>query len=132
MNNPIKEPQKTVNEAPVHQSEAEVDEEKQIIIHCRCDARESHDTYIRIWKTTFLIDQASDDKSDLLFAFNISFYPTWDLLPGNSTKKFTLIFGGLPRSCKIFDLIEVADGTGEFKSKGIIRNKEDVYYAVFM
>jgi len=131
MRNPINESQKTVNEEPVNQSEEEVGVEKQIIIHCRCDSSGSEDSYLRIWKTTYLIDHDSEYKCNLLFAFKISFYPVWDLLPGNSSRKFTLIFGGLPKSCRMFDLIEVADGTGEFVSKGIVRNKEDVYYLIF-
>jgi hypothetical protein len=130
MNRAIKEPEKIVSEEPVYETEEQVDEEKQIIIHCRCDSQGSDDSYIRIWKTTFLIDQDSAFRSDLLFAYNISFYPVWDLLPGNSSRKITLVSGGLPKSCRIFDLIEVADGTGEFVSKGIVRNKEDVYYTM--
>ena len=131
MNNPLKMPAKKVNDEPDNETAFEVEEEKQVIVHCRCDSRGSDDSYIRIWKTTFLIDQASECKRQLLFAFNIPFYPVWDLLPGNSSRKITLIFEGLPKSCKIFDLIEVTDGTGEFVSKGIIRNNEDVYYTVF-
>jgi hypothetical protein len=100
------------------------------MIHCRCVSKGNFDSWIRIWKTTYLIDPASEYKSDLLFAYNISFYPIWDLLPANSSKKFTLVFGGLPKNCRVFDLIEVADGNGEFKFKGIIRNKEDIYYVI--
>ncbi|MCX6239553.1 MAG: hypothetical protein NTY07_18725 [Bacteroidia bacterium] len=131
MNTPVKEPEKKTNEEPVNETAFEVEEEKQIIVHCRCDSLDKYDSWIRIWKTTFLIDPVSEYKSDLLFAYNISFYPVWDLFPGNSSKKFTLVFGGLPKSCQIFDLIEVTDGTGAFESKGMIRNKEDIYNVVF-
>jgi hypothetical protein len=131
MNNPIKYPEKHLDKDPIDQPEPEVDEERQIIIHCSCASQSNSDSWIRIWKTTFLIDQNSGFQSDLLFAYNITFYPDWDLLPSNSSKKFTLLFGGLPKSCRIFDLIEVTDDTGEFESKGIIRNMEDVYYALF-
>ena len=131
MNAPVKEPEKKVNEDPVNETAFEVEEERQIIVHCRYNSKGSDDSWIRIWKTTYLIDRASEYKSDLLFAYNISFYPVWDLISGNSSKKFTLVFGGLPRSCQIFDLIEVTDGTGAFELKGIVRNKEDVYYKVF-
>jgi len=131
MNTPVKEPEKKVNEDPVNETAFEVEEERQIIVHCRYNSKGSDDSWIRIWKTTYLIDRASEYKSDLLFAYNISFYPVWDLISGNSSKKFTLVFGGLPRSCQIFDLIEVTDGTGAFELKGIVRNKEDVYYKVF-
>jgi len=131
MNAPVKEPEKKVNEDPVNETAFEVEEERQITVHCRYDSKGGDDSWIRIWKTTYLIDRASEYKSDLLFAYNISFYPVWDLISGNSSKKFTLVFGGLPRSCQIFDLIEVTDGTGAFELKGIVRNKEDVYYKVF-
>jgi hypothetical protein len=48
----------------------------------------------------------------------------------NGYKRFTLVFGPLPKSCKKFDLIEVTDEGGAFVSYGIPRNKEDVYYLV--
>jgi len=130
MNAPVKEPEKKVNEDPVNETAFEVEEERQITVHCRYDSKGGDDSWIRIWKTTFLIDRASEYKSDLLFAYNISFYPYWEMIPCNSSKKFTLVFGGLPKSCLKFDLIEVTDGTGAFESKGIIRNKEDIYNVV--
>jgi hypothetical protein len=75
-------------------------------------------------------DKASESRSNLLFAFNISFYPIWDFIPLNGSKKFTLVFGPLPRSCKKFDLLEVTEDRGAFVSNGIPRNKEDVYHIV--
>lgn len=40
------------------------------------------------------------------------------------------IFGALPSPCKVFDLIEIFDDTGPFETKGIKRNREDVYFVV--
>jgi hypothetical protein len=131
MTAPVKERKDKVNEEPVNETDYQVEEEKQIIFHCRFDAPGNEDALIRIWPTTYLIDRASDYKSDLLFAYNISFYPVWDLIPVNSTKKFTLVFGGLPKSCKVFDLVEITNNWDGFTSKGIVRKKEDVYTVKF-
>ena len=90
MNSPIKEPKIKANEAPVNETAFEVEEERQIIVHCRCDSKGIDDLWIRIWKTTFLIDRVSEYKSDLLFAYNISFYPYWEMIPYNSFKKFII------------------------------------------
>ena len=131
MTAPVKEHKDKENEEPLNETDYEVEEEKQIIVHCRYGVPGDEDSLIRIWKTTYLIDRESEFKTDLLFAYNISFYPVWDLLPANSTRKFTLIFGGLPKSCKVFDLIEVTNGWGAFEFRGIIRNKEDIYNIAF-
>jgi len=76
------------------------------------------------------MDKGSECRSNLLFAFNISYYPIWDVIPQNRSKSFTLVFGPLPKSCKTFDLIEVTDDSGAFVSNGIQRNKVDVYHLV--
>ena len=131
MTAPVKERKGKESEEPVNETDYQVEEEKQIIVHCRFDAPGNEDALIRIWPTTYLIDRASDYKSDLLFAYNISFYPVWDLIPVNSTKKFTLVFGGLPKSCKVFDLVEITNNWDGFTSKGIVRKKEDVYTVKF-
>lgn len=115
---------------PVAETEYEFEEEKQIIVHCRCDSKGHENDKVRIWKTTYLIDKASECRSNLLFAFNISYYPIWDILPLNGSKRFTLVFGPLPKSCKIFDLIEVTNDAGAFVVYGITRNREDVYHIV--
>ena len=126
----IAKPKEVTISEPVTETEYEFEEEKQIIVHCRCDIQGYKYDLIRIWRTTYLMDKGSESKSNLLFAFNISFYPIWDMIPPSRSKSFTLIFGPLPKSCKIFDLIEVADDNGAFVSYGIPRNKEDVYYLV--
>ncbi|MEI6140344.1 MAG: hypothetical protein WCP85_13835 [Mariniphaga sp.] len=131
MNDFVTETEKKSKKNSVFEPEFKIEAERQIVIHCRCDSRGIRDEWIRIWKTTYLIDRISKYKSELLFAYNISFYPDRDLLPCNSSKKFTLVFSSLPKNCQVFDLIEVTDDNGEFISKGIIRTNEDIYYAVF-
>ena len=128
----VKERKDKESEEPVNETDYQVEEEKQIIVHCRFDAPGNEDALIRIWPTTYLIDRSSDYKSNLMFAYNISFYPVWDLIPVNSTKKFTLVFAGLPKRCKVFDLIEITNNRDGFVLKGIVRKKEDVYTITFL
>lgn len=40
---------------------------------------------------------------------------------------FTLVFSGLPKDCKMFDLIEVIPEEGGFHVKEIRRNESDIY-----
>ncbi len=119
----------TINET-VLETEYEFEEEKQIFVHCRCDSSGRENDKVRIWRTTYLVDNESECRSNLLFAFNISYYPVWEYIPLNGSKRFTLVFGPLPKSCKIFDLIEITDEGGAFVSNGISRNQEDVYHLV--
>ncbi|MCK9413082.1 MAG: hypothetical protein M0Q53_12325 [Prolixibacteraceae bacterium] len=124
----LEKPENGTTIEPIEETEYEFEVAKQIIVHCRCDSRGHENDKVRIWKTTYLVDKESGCKSNLLFAFNISFYPIWDIFPLNGTKRFTLVFGLLPKSCKKFDLLEVTDDRGAFVSNGITRNKEDVYH----
>lgn len=126
----VEKPEKSTVTEQVEETEYEFDEERQVIVHCRCYSRGHANDKVRIWRTTYLIDKSSECKSKLLFAFNISFYPVWDIIPQNGFKRFTLVFGPLPKGCKTFDLIEVTDDSGAFVSFGIQRNREDVYHIV--
>ena len=83
---------------------------------------------LRIWKTTFLIDPNSDSRSALLHAEHISYAPQWTLIPDGSTYSFLLIFSSLPKSCKVFDLLEDIPQPGSFHVKNIKRNEKDVYH----
>ncbi len=102
-------------------------EESQVIIHCTYAATYGYD-WIRIWKTTFLFDKGSDHKSKLLLAENIPLYPVWKEIGIGETLYFTLIFSALPKSCKVFDMIEKIPEHGGFEFKNIRRNKTDVYH----
>jgi hypothetical protein len=104
----------------------EPDTEKQVIVHCRVGSS-PFDTYLRIWKSTYLRDKDSSHKSKLLTAHNITFYPVWMPVKSGLNTKFTLVFSSLPKDCTSFDLFEdIPEGNG-FYSELISRNKSDVY-----
>lgn len=107
--------------------QAKVEEEKQVIVHCCFPASPFFGNLIRIWKSTVLIDNHSKGKSCLLFADHISFFPNWTEVPPMQDYWFTLIFSGLPKDCKSFDLKEIIPQEGGFWVQEIKRNKTDVY-----
>lgn len=102
-------------------------EEQQVIIHCSIYAMDFGDA-ARIWKSTYLIDKETGKTYKLLFADGISFAPQWTLIPYNKPLEFTLIFKGLPKSCKLFDLVEIIPEEGGFEVLNVNRNSTDVYY----
>ena len=104
-----------------------VNEEKQVIIHCSIYAMDYGDA-ARIWRSTYLIDKITGEKYELLFAEGISYAPQWTLIPFNNPLEFTLIFKGLPKSCLVFDLVEIIPEAGGFEILNINRNGTDVYY----
>lgn len=102
-------------------------EDSFVYVHCHFD-NPSDDMLIRIWRTTFLIDRASGVRSQLLHAENISYAPQWTIIPRKGDFTFLLIFGGLPKSCAVFDLVEEIAQPGGFFVKDIRRNETDVYH----
>lgn len=102
-------------------------EEQQVIIHCSIYGMDYGDE-ARIWKSTYLIDKETGKTYKLLFADGISFAPQWTLIPFNKPLEFTLIFKGLPKSCKLFDLVEIIPEEGGFQVLNVKRNATDVYY----
>lgn len=103
------------------------DEESFIYVHCHYD-NPPEGSLIRIWKSTFLVDNATGTRSQLVHAENISIAPQWTMIPGRSTFSFLLVFESLPKSCKIFDLFEEIPQPGGFHVKNIHRNAQDVYH----
>ena len=103
-----------------------VDEERQVTVHCKYDAGNEGDG-IRIWKSTFLYARDSNHKSSLIHTLKISIYPCWTFIEAGKTIFFTLIFSGLPHSCKSFYLIENIPEPGGFFVENISRNNLDVY-----
>ena len=106
---------------------SQVETEGTVIVHCSFTAIIS--TGIRIWHSTFLVDKVSGRKSKLLHAINIPFALTILPVKAGTTARFTLIFSALPKTCKVFDLIEIAqvpDFCG-FTVYHINRNENDVY-----
>jgi hypothetical protein len=102
-------------------------EEKQVIVHCFFECPPNRDLLIRIWATTYLVDNHSSHKSQLLFFDNISLYPEWTPVEAGTRFEFTLIFSGMPSDCVSFDLIEEIPAEGGFYVPTIARNKTDVY-----
>jgi hypothetical protein len=119
-------PKIKIDEKILEAAKNEADLEKQVIIHCL--VKSSHiDTYVRIWKSTYLRDKDSSHKSKLLTAHNITFYPIWMPVKSGRNAKFTLVFSALPKECTFFDLFEDIPQGGGFYSGLISRNKTDVY-----
>ena len=102
-------------------------EDSFVYVHCHYQ-NSGQDMLIRIWNTTYLLDKASASRSKLLHAENISFAPTWTQIPNRGTYSFLLVFEGLPKGCKIFDLIEEIPQPGGFEVRNISRNEKDVYH----
>lgn len=103
------------------------DEQSYIYVHCYF---ENHwpDMLIRVWKTTFLVDQHSSARAKLVHAENISYAPQWTLIADGKVHHFLLIFTTLPKECRVFDLIEEIPQAGGFFVPGIARTKQDVYH----
>ena len=104
-----------------------IEEEKQVVVHFSLYGSEDGDM-ARIWKSTYLIDNLTGIKYPLLFAEGISYAPQWTPIPSTKPLEFTLIFKGLPRSCKTFDLLEIIPEDGGFELRNVRRNNADVYY----
>ena len=107
----------------------EADVESQVVVHCRFTGRFDGDK-VRVWKSTFLVAKDSEHRSELVSAFNVSMYPEWTILKKGAVLNFTLIFTGLPKSCRLFDFIEIIPQPGGFVKRNIARNQTDVYRIV--
>lgn len=107
--------------------QTKTEEEKQVIVHCCFPASPFLGNLIRIWHTTYLFDNQSEHQSRLIHAENISMVPNWTPVPFMKDFWFTLIFSGLPKDCKSFDLREVIAEEGGFFVESIKRNSMDVY-----
>ena len=107
--------------------QTKIEEEKQVIVHCCFPATSSDDTLIRIWASTFLVDDRIGHKSTLIHHENISIFPYWTDIPAFKDYWFTLVFSGLPKDCDSFDLREEIPQEGGFVVKNIKRNSSDIY-----
>lgn len=104
----------------------EADVESQVVVHCRFTGR-FNDDKVRVWKSTFLVARDSEHRSELVSAFNVSMYPEWTILKKGAVLNFTMIFTGLPKSCRSFDFLEIIPQPGGFVKRNIARNQTDVY-----
>lgn len=104
----------------------ELMDESFVYVHCHVNSG-GQEMLVRIWKDTFLMDRGTSNKSSLIHAENITYAPRWTFIPAHQPYSFLLIFSSLPKSCKQFDLVEQAAGSGGFLVKNIPRNETDVY-----
>lgn len=100
--------------------------EAQVVIHGTIYGNEPG-LQVRIWDSIHLYPKGFIYPSELIYSENISFYPVWTPIPFGETLQFTLIFSGLPKGCKYFDLIESIPEPGGFVVRNIPREKSDVY-----
>lgn len=107
--------------------ETDMLEDSYVYVHCFIDS-DAQDVLIRIWKTTFLVDQNSGSRSRLMHAENVSMAPQWTMVPDGTDFNFLLIFSALPKSCTQFSLIEEVPTSGGFHIRNIQRNMKDVYH----
>lgn len=105
----------------------QVQEEKQVIVHCHYSCTNPYGMYIRIWPTTYLIARDVQHRSELVHAENIPLAPDWMAVAPGTKSQFTLIFSGLPKDCQRFDLAEIIPQEGGFFVADIARNEMDVY-----
>lgn len=125
----ITQPKIQIDPKVLAELKSETEELGQVVLHIFYNAPVYSFMNIRIWPTTYLYDQHSSHKSELVHFENICLYPQWmPVFPGEKYH-FTLVFSGLPKSCTVFDFIEVCDHeAGAFEARGILRNDSDVYY----
>jgi hypothetical protein len=109
------------------ETETDVLQESHVYVHCYFNNLHK-DMLIRVWRSTFLVDNGSGRRSQLVHAENISYAPEWTLIPDKKLFRFLLIFEALPKTCVSFDLIEDIPQPGGFHVAGIARNKTDVYH----
>ena len=108
----------------------ETQEEDQVIVHCSFYNDPSvyiGDVGVRVWKETYIIDEQSKAMNQMIKAFGIVYQPQWHFIKPGDTKKFTMVFNALPKSCVSFTLAEIIPQAGAFVVKGIRRNHTDIY-----
>ena len=98
-----------------------------VYVHCYFQ-NEWADAFIRIWRSTVLVDRDSGEKAVLMHSENIANAPLWMQVPNHRTHHFLLVFTGLPKGCTSFDLVEEIPQAGGFCVKNIQRNGQDVYH----
>lgn len=98
-----------------------------VYVHCHYQ-NEYDEMFIRVWRSTFLIDRDSGSRAQLVHAENISYAPVWTYIPGKQAYTFLLIFSALSKDCAVFDLVEDIPQAGGFHVSGITRNEQDVYH----
>lgn len=96
-------------------------EERTTIVHCTL----VEDSFIRIWPTTYLVQQ-NGVRKQLVQSYGIASFPDWGL--AHAGHRFTLVFEGLDRDCPTFTLIEEIPEPGGLIIGPLPRNQSDVYW----
>jgi len=104
----------------------DLDESRRVLVRCHVSPQKE-EVFIRIWTSTFLMDENSDHVSSLQHAENISYFPNWTKVEKGKRRQFVLIFDALPKRCKKFHFIEQIPQGGGFICMNIPRNEEDIY-----
>jgi hypothetical protein len=108
----------------------EIEEEAQVVVHCSFYNDPSvyiGEIGVRVWKETFIIDEQTGIQNKMVKAFGIVYQPNWYFIKPGETKRFTMIFDALPKTCVSFTLAEIIPQSGAFVVKGIKRNNSDIY-----
>lgn len=92
---------------------------------------QAQEMLIRIWPSTFLVGKNAAERAQLIHAENITFAPVWTIVPDKLRYSFLLIFSALPKTCRVFDLVEEIPQPGGFFIPNIARNDTDVYHVNF-
>ena len=124
----IDKPKIDIDQSILNKLCSQVDEQGQVVLHFLFKASIFGGEKIRIWPTTYLYDNNSEYRAELVHQENISLAPHWTELEPSSATYFTLVFNGLPKSCLSFDFKEHCEGGGAFHAKAIRRNNSDVYF----
>ncbi len=82
---------------------------------------------IRIWQSTFLLDRDSAHTSRLLAFERVSLYPHWTVVDYTQPHIFTLVFEGMPKQVRSFDLAEIIPEPNGFRIEAIARRLGDIY-----
>ncbi|MBK8110198.1 MAG: hypothetical protein IPK46_07615 [Saprospiraceae bacterium] len=84
----------------------ETEEAGQVVLHILYNTPMHTFMNIRIWPSTYLFDQHSNHRSELVHVENICLYPNWmPCFPGEKFH-FTLIFSGLPKIVRCLILLK--------------------------
>ena len=123
----ITKPKVNINPSVLTKLKPQEEVEKQVVLHCEIPLVFHFGMMIRIFSSTYLFDEHSSHKSELVHFENISLGPAWKHVKPGAPIHFTLYFSGLPKSCTLFHFHEVLDDKTGFQFRNIIRNATDVY-----
>ncbi|MEY3530127.1 MAG: hypothetical protein B9S29_03115 [Opitutia bacterium Tous-C2FEB] len=115
----------TTTVRPETAEETSVQPREPVVVHVRVPAYTTE--MVRVWQSTFLLDRDSNHTSRLVSFEKISLYPHWTKIDYTRPYVFTLVFEGLPKSVRSFDLAEIIPDPNGFRIEAIARRPGDVY-----